>query len=240
MPVFVLLLRSGDEPDAYEDTLEADGYEVSCMPVLAFENVNEQDLREALERPARYDGLVFTSPRAVDAFGEAMPWLPTENVLWHGKPVYAVGPRTADALRTIGFTPEGEESGSAERLAERIRKQDFERPLLFLCGSRRRDVLPDLLASSGIEVEEICVYDTRLRDGLAWPPGRKPDWLVFFSPSGFEAVRRAGLPLEGVRVAAIGPTTADVLRAHGVPVAGVADEPTPEQLRMAIRRADVG
>lgn len=238
MPPFVLLLRSGDESDPYEEELEAEGFDVRSLPVLAFDFVHAEGLREALEHPNSYDGLIFTSPRAVDALGEAMPWLPAENVLWHTKSVFAVGPRTADRLRWIGFEPEGEESGSAEMLVDLIRGHAFDRPLLFLCGNRRLDVLPTRLHAAGIEVEEIEVYVSRLRPNLDWPTDKRPDWIVFFSPSGYEAVRQApNTNMTGVRVAAIGPTTAEALRAGGLDVSAVADEPSPRALSAAIRAA---
>lgn len=238
MREFVLLLRSGDEADPYEEALGAEGFEAASLSVLAFENVNASELRGALEHPNSYDGLIFTSPRAVEALGEAMPWLPAENLLWHGKSVFAVGPRTARELRRIGFEPEGEESGSAEMLADYIGTKTFAQPLLFLCGNRRRDLIPARLEATGIPIEELVVYRSRPRSRLDWPDGRQPDWAVFFSPSGVEAVERSrAIQLQGVRIAAIGPTTADALRRRGLHVDAVAEEPSPGALALAIRGA---
>lgn len=234
----ILLLRSGEESDAYEDALKSEGFDVRSLAVLAFDFVNDERFRDALVRPRNYDGLVFTSPRAVDALVEAMPWLPTENVLWHNKPVFAVGRRTADTLRSLGFEPEGEDSGSAEKLADLICGRKFDRPLLFLCGNRRRDVFPARLREAGIQLEEICVYVSRYRSDIDWPVDRKPDWVVFFSPSGYEAVLQTqGVDLNGMCIAAIGPTTAGALRAVGLEVVAVADDPSPAALSAAIRSA---
>jgi uroporphyrinogen-III synthase len=238
MPERALLLRSGDESDPYEEALEADGFAVDSLAVLSFDVVHGEALRSALEHPNSYDGLILTSPRAVDALGDALPWLPAENMLWHNKASFAVGPRTADALRSIGFEPQGEESGSAEMLADLICGLTFRRPLLFLCGNRRREVLPDRLHEAGVDFEEICVYVSRPRSDLNWPIGRRPDWIVFFSPSGYEAVRQAHRAnLGGARIAAIGATTAAALRSDGWEVAAVAMEPSPAGLRAAIRSA---
>lgn len=239
MSELVLLLRSGGARDPFERAFRKEGFDVRSIPVLEFDFVNPDGLREALEHPNNYDGLIFTSPRAVDAIGEAMPWLPSENVLWHNKSVYAVGSGTAEALRSIGFEPDGEESGSAETLANIISKRSFDRPLLFLSGDRRRDVLPTRLRSAGIQIEELCVYENRSRSPVGWPTEQVPDWVVFFSPSGFEAIREEWEErLRGVRIAAIGPTTAEVLGSAGVVVATVAGEPSPRALVEALREYD--
>lgn len=233
----VFLCRSGDESDAYETALEEAGYRAISIPVLRFEMVNQKNLREALEHPQSYDGLIFTSPRAVEAMAAAMPWLPTENVLWHMKPIFAVGPKTASELRQIGFEPTGEDSGTASMLFEHIAASRFAQPLLFLCGSRRRPDLPDSLRDADIKFDELCVYETHLRTDLKFDALPAPEWVVFFSPSGVEAVLENGsLDLSSVRIAAIGETTADSLRAFDVEA--VARTPTPDSLVEAIAAAD--
>lgn len=235
----VLLLRSPDEPDPYEEALADAGFDARSVGVLSFERVHLDELRQALEHPRSYDGLIFTSPRAVEAVAEAMPWLPSENVLWHARAVFAVGPRTAEELRAIGFQPEGEEGGSAEMLAEYISSRAFGKPLLFLCGDRRRDELPNRLQDAGVAYEELCVYRTipRLRLDLSGLP--RVDWIVLFSPSGLEALEASAIPdLGDARFAAIGPTTAGALEARRYEVSAVAAQPSPDGLTEAIRAAD--
>jgi uroporphyrinogen-III synthase len=105
---------------------------------------------------------------------------------------------------------------------------DPEKPLLFLSGHRRRDVLPERLMGAGVPFEELVVYETHPVDSLDMSRHPAPDWLVAFSPSGLDAVRDANdLDREQVRIAAIGPTTAEAWRAAGWTVAAVAAAPTP-------------
>lgn len=239
MSTSVVLFRSGDEPDPFEQALNELGFVCESLPILRFEFVNEAELRQALEHPRTYDGLILTSPRAVDALTNAMPWLPTENVLWHAKAIFAVGPRTAADLREIGFDPIGEGSGSAEMLAEYIVHQDFKRPLLFLCGNRRRDTLPFLLREHGVPFEELCVYTSHEDVDLNFASRRLPDWAVFFSPSGVGAIlAKCGWDLGNVRLAVIGETTAEALRGAGFKVDVVAKEPTPHALAHAMQAAE--
>jgi len=54
------------------------------------------------------------------------------------------------------------------------------------------------------------------------------DWLVVTSPNGAEQIARRGLNLP--RVAAVGPGTAEALRAHGIEPAFVPDESSQEGL----------
>lgn len=235
----VLLLREPDGVDPYEEAFRDAGYEPVSVPVLRFTFVNQALLRANLERPAAYGGLLLTSPRAAEALAEALSWLPSETVRWHARRVFAVGPATAAVLREAGFAPEGEGSGTADMLADYITRQEFDGPLLFLCGNRRRDVLPDRLRAAGVPLDELCVYETHLRDGLDLTSFRPPFWAAFFSPSGVEAVQRAGGFAAGaVRCAAIGLTTAEALAQAGQPPVAVAADPTPEALVAAVLRAD--
>ena len=110
-------------------------------------------------------------------------------------------------------------------------------PLLVLSGTLRREELFDGLRAAAVPFRELQVYDTESREGLvedaerAVPPpvegteagSEQRDahrWLVFFSPSGVEALRCALLlhersggfrRLRGWRLAAIGNTTAQAL-----------------------------
>lgn len=236
-PVDTVLFREATEPDPYEGALAEAGFRPVSIPVLRFDFVNQTALRAALEAPDAYGGLILTSPRAVEALGEVLPWLPAENARWHSRPVFVVGPATAARARRLGFDPEGEASGSAELLADYITRRSWAAPLLFLCSNRRRDVLPDRLAAAAVPVEELCVYETHPRTDLdlAAYPGLR--WAVFFSPSGIEAaVQARGIDWRQVHKAAIGPTTAEALAARGWSAAAVAAEPTPEALVRALRR----
>lgn len=235
----VLLLRSRDDPDPYEELLRAAGFEPTFMPVLEFEWVQQDELRELLAHPRRFEGLILTSPRAVQALADAMSWLPSEVSLWQAKLVYAVGPRTATDLRALGFDPIGEETGRAELLVERIAERTYRRPLLFLCGDRRRDVVPTRLRALRIPLEELCVYHTSVIPNLDLSEIERPDWIVLFSPSGVEALSTASdFDPTKVRIATIGDTTAAAVADIGWQIDAVAEHPSAESIVAAIRAVD--
>lgn len=230
----VLLLRAPRDPDPYVTALVAAGFSARCEPVLHFEPVGRDALAERVQRAGDYAGLILTSPRAVRALRGF------DLSAWQKKPTFVVGPATGEGAGRLGLQPTGEETGTADDLAEIITSHPFDRPLLFLCGARRRDTLPDRLRAAGVPFEELVVYRTLgdaegLIDAVA---RQRPDWLVFFSPSGVQAVASiAGPSWNRIFRAAIGPTTADALRAAGFAPAAVAADPTPEALAAALLHA---
>jgi uroporphyrinogen-III synthase len=182
---------------------------------------------------------VLTSPRAAEALGSVLERRPAAQAAWGRKPVLVVGPRTAGGVRRLGLQPEGEQSGSAEALAGYLAARPLPGPLLFLSGNRRREVLPASLAASGLAFEELCVYETRVEDAPAAASLPLPAWIVFFSPSGVEALEAgAGASWASARKAALGATTAAALAGAGWQVDVVAARPTPEALAQAL--LDVG
>eukprot|EP00004_Rigifila_ramosa_P006756 TRINITY_DN17676_c0_g1_i1.p1 TRINITY_DN17676_c0_g1~~TRINITY_DN17676_c0_g1_i1.p1 ORF type:complete len:252 (+),score=37.14 TRINITY_DN17676_c0_g1_i1:326-1081(+) len=160
---------------------------------------------------ASCSGLLVTSPRAV----EALATLGTLPEIWLREcRVFAVGPQTARAVAGLGFLRvSAVESGGAAALAARIISErdsthTSAAALLFLAGDKRRRDLPDALAAAGIKLTEITVYKTipgvcasevrhtspRSRFSSEARPA-----VIFFSPSGVEAVEAApSLALETI------------------------------------------
>ncbi len=237
-PADVILLRSGNEPDRYVQAFAEVGLRARCEPVLRFAFPHDEELRDRLRWRRRYAGIIVTSPRAARALRRVFDDLGTLHARWEGTPAYVVGPKTGERLRDLGFEVSGDETGNAAALVDLIAEQELSRPLLFLSGNRRRDELPDGLRTAGVAFEEQVVYETHFRSDLTLPPAKPGLWVVFFSPSGLEAVRRAEVgPLSGYRCAAIGPTTAETLRDRGLPVEAVAETPSPEGLVAVIEAA---
>lgn len=240
-PPDVILLRSCDNPDPYVRAFEEVGFRAVCKPVLDFEFPNTGPLRERLRTPDRYGGVVATSPRVGSALHRVFDDEGTTHTQWEGRPAYAVGPKTAEEFRKLSFDVRAQDAGTAADLANQIAETDPETPLLFLCGNRRRDDLPEGLRNAGISFEELVVYETQTRTDLSLPPPGDETWLAFFSPSGLEAVQRADTgPLAEYWRAAIGPTTASALEEAGLSPRAVATSPSPEGLVDAILGAEEG
>ncbi|KFO87403.1 Uroporphyrinogen-III synthase, partial [Buceros rhinoceros silvestris] len=256
----VLLLKDPKDkdsgPDPYVKELGLRGFEATLIPVLSFEFVSLESLFEKLSHPERYGGLVFTSPRALEAIKICLKensknegWSNSLKQRWNTKPVYVVGKATASLVEEIGLTPQGEKSGNAEKLAEYIcsREKPNSSALLFPCGALKREVLPTALREKGVALESLTVYQTTphadLQEALSSYFSQQgiPASVVFFSPSGVKFClqhiqKLSGDVINQIKFAAIGPTTADALEAAGVPVSCTAETPTPQDLAAGIRK----
>ncbi|XP_025251417.1 uroporphyrinogen-III synthase isoform X3 [Theropithecus gelada] len=256
----VLLLKDAKEDDCGQDPyireLGLYGLEATLIPVLSFEFLSLPSFSEKLSHPEDYGGLIFTSPRAVEAAqlcleknNKTEVWERSLKEKWNAKSVYVVGNATASLVSKIGLDTEGETCGNAEKLAE------------YIC--------------SRIAMESVTVYQTIPHPGIQgnlnsyYSQQGVPASITFFSPSGLtyslkhiqelsgdsiDQIKTEGarhpkqncLQLELLRkdctnaatmFAAIGPTTARALAAQGLPVSCTAESPTPQALATGIRKA---
>ncbi|XP_010000176.1 PREDICTED: uroporphyrinogen-III synthase [Chaetura pelagica] len=257
----VLLLKDPRDKESGADPYIKEnweyGFEATLIPVLSFEFISLESLFEKLSHPECYGGLVFTSPRALEAIKICLKdnskneaWSKSLKERWNAKPAYVVGKATASLVEEIGLTPQGEKSGNAEKLAEYIcsREKPNSSSLLFPCGALKREVLPTVLREKGIPLESLTVYQTTqhsdLQESLSSYFSQQgiPASIVFFSPSGVRFCLQHIQKLSGnfinqIQFAAIGPTTAEALEGAGVPVTCTPEAPTPQDLAAGIQKA---
>ncbi|XP_034292329.1 uroporphyrinogen-III synthase isoform X2 [Pantherophis guttatus] len=228
----VLLLKDPKEsdggPDSYIKEFGSHGLKATLIPVLTFEFISHQTLSEKLFHPDQYRGLIFTSPRAVEAVKlflmdscKKEAWKNYLREKWNTKPVYVVGKATAGLVTEIGLKPQGEDCGNAEKLAG------------FIC--------------SHIMLESVTVYQTSqhpdLQESLTnyFSQEGVPASVIFFSPSGVKYCLKQILKLSGdfisqIKFAAIGPTTAEALLTEGILVSCTASRPTPQDLAVELKK----
>uniref|UniRef100_A0A8C8YTD3 Uroporphyrinogen-III synthase n=1 Tax=Prolemur simus TaxID=1328070 RepID=A0A8C8YTD3_PROSS len=256
----VLLLKDAKEDDGGQDPyireLGLFGFEATLIPVLSFEFLSLPSFSEKLSHPEGYGGLIFTSPRAVEAVelclekdNKTEVWEKSLKEKWSAKSVYVVGNATASLVSKLGLDTEGEKCGNAENLAEYIcSREPSALPLLFPCGTLKREVLPKMLKDKGIPMESITVYRTIPHPAIQvnlnsyYSTQGVPASITFFSPSGVTYSLKhiqelSGDSMDQIKFAAIGPTTARALAAQGLPVSCTADSPTPRALATGVRRA---
>ncbi|XP_067565179.1 uroporphyrinogen-III synthase isoform X2 [Pseudorca crassidens] len=150
----------------------------AIMKVLLLKDPKEDDCGQdpyiRLSHPEGYGGLIFTSPRAVEAVelclekdNKTEVWRKSLQEKWNAKSVYVVGNATASLVNKIGLHTEGENCGNAEKLAEYIcSRESSALPLLFPCGTLKREILPKMLKDKGIPVESLTVYQTIPHPGI--------------------------------------------------------------------------
>uniref|UniRef100_A0A3Q1LK40 Uroporphyrinogen III synthase n=1 Tax=Bos taurus TaxID=9913 RepID=A0A3Q1LK40_BOVIN len=174
-------------------------------------------------------------------------WKKSLKEKWNAKSVYVVGNATASLVNRIGLHTEGETCGNAEKLAEYIcSREPSALPLLFPCGTLKREILPKMLKDKGIPLESVTVYQTIPHPGIQgnltsyYTQQGVPASITFFSPSGLTHSLKHIQELSGdsigqIKFVAIGPTTAQALAAQGLPVSCTAESPTPRALAAGIR-----
>jgi uroporphyrinogen III methyltransferase/synthase len=153
-----------------------------------------------------------------------------------GITVAAIGPGTAQALRTRGVEPDVvPERAVAEGLVEALADVPVRRALIAR-GAEGRDVLPDALRERGAEVDVVALYETVAEplDDPARAAATAADYLLFTSASSVRFFHAAAGTLEGPRLVSIGPATSAELRARGAEPDLEADPHTPDGLVEAL------
>lgn len=261
MKMHVLLLKEpgeGDpEADPYVKELASYGHTATLIPVLSFKFVSLNTFSDKLFEPDKYGGLIFTSPRVVEAVTMCLEqeerreeWNSYLKDKWNAKSIYVVGKATAALVQHLGLVPLGEDTGTAVVLSRFIleRMENNTLPLFFPCGSMKREVLPTALRESGVPFETLTVYETAPHPDLDknfthyFTEQGVPSSIAFFSPSGVKfclaLVRRLSCEqLNLIKFSAIGPTTAEAMLKEGLSVSCSAEKPTAEHLAAGIAKA---
>eukprot|EP01122_Echinamoeba_exundans_P003838 TRINITY_DN13894_c0_g1_i1.p1 TRINITY_DN13894_c0_g1~~TRINITY_DN13894_c0_g1_i1.p1 ORF type:complete len:286 (-),score=35.65 TRINITY_DN13894_c0_g1_i1:368-1225(-) len=230
------------EADPYRTAFEEAGWNCTFVPVLSFNFINQEGLKEAIKDMNAYSGLILTSQRAAVALADTLA--KQKLSLPAITPIFAVGEATAAAARkALDGAPNEIVIGGdyAAKLADEIVRRHlntaFEGPLLFLSGNIRRDDLPTALRQAKIPFTELCVYETKTQtsgddrkihgeskeDGFnGVPVSSSPEWVAFFSPSGVESFLQMypysdqeSCIWRRIKLAAIGKTTAADMISRG-------------------------
>jgi hydroxymethylbilane synthase len=228
----VVVTRPREQSAALAEALEHAGATVVVVPLIAIAPaVDARPLEVVARSIGRYDWVVFTSANAVAAVGALGVDLGSVRVA-------AVGPATADAIRRLGagpaFVPERHAS---EDIAAGLGSIDGQRVLLPQ-GDLADGSLADELRARGAAVDAVVAYRTLeatpTRAGLA-RLGRA-DAVVLASGSAVRSLVRnvPDLTWEERVPVYIGPKTAEVGRAVGLPDGIVAEDATADGIIQAL------
>lgn len=194
-------------------------------------------------RQGHYEWLIVTSGNAVDAIAESGSGAAER---WPVK-VAAVGRRTGDRLRDLGFEVaiEPEDQRSEGLLAAMANIDLHGQRALCLLGNRARADIPEALRVHGAKVDTVEAY--RTVDATEIDPAIRGlvqagavDVVTFASPSSVGAMRHLLgtdlAPLSGACLVAIGPTTAAAMEDVDLPVHARALEPNASGILDAVTR----
>jgi uroporphyrinogen-III synthase len=223
----IVVTRPEAKPLAEE--LEHLGAEVTIVPLIEILPAEDRHaLDDALARFGTYDWIVLTSVNGVAAVAKGLAALGNARVA-------AVGPVTADAIRTHGVEPSYVASRASDDIAGGLGDVQGRRVLL-----PQADIadphLAEELRGKGAEVDVVAAYRTVLVEPPMWGilPLRIADAVVLASGSACRSLAAAGGAGGGAMLVCIGPKTAKVAREVGLKVGLVADETTSDGIIRAL------
>ena len=249
----VLVPRARDQASDFSALLRSRGAEPLEVPTIEIRPVATTDeLDRAVEDLAagRFDWVVLTSVNGVAALRARAEASGRGPAALGAARVAAVGPATEAALRAWGVAPDlVPEVATTAALGHAFPRSAPRGPgaVLLARADLANPELAVILRAKGWEATEVVAYHT-VPLGRLDPAARRRldggevDWVAFTASSTVEGFLRGygGPPPPGVRVAAIGPVTADTARSAGIPVATTATEHTIGGLVEAIEHAVTG
>lgn len=247
----IVVTRAAEQAGGLVDALSDEGAEAVLVPALRFEAPTDPAPLARAVASLRADppaALAFTSANGVARLFDALRVAGLDARALGPSRVVAIGPATAESLRTRGIEPD---AVPAEHVGEAV--ADAIAALLgdSLTGARvlipraeeAREALPEILRARGARVEVVAAYRTvsgvdgeALRAALA----EGVDAVTFASASTVKHVcdalgADAPALLGRSAVATIGPITSEAARRRGLTVAVEAPVYTAEGLLHALR-----
>jgi uroporphyrinogen III methyltransferase/synthase len=251
----IVVTRAADSSSGLARRLAAAGADAVVVPCLDFGPAPIHQ-RQALDRilvalagGADYAGVIVSSPRGARALLEGLARTGLDVRALVGREVIAIGAATVEACMSGGLRPDSVPThATSEGLVELLREREqLGRRWLQVRADEGRDVLGQAIRSAGGSLDLVVGYTTTrprvpelllesLRpsdeggegfDAIVFASGRtaKHFLLTLGERFGDEVPRRW---LAASKVIAIGPVTADALRAMGLRVDAVAEQPSDE------------
>lgn len=247
----VILKSESESADTYTCLLRENNFEPLFVPTLEFRYKNLDKLYEKLTSSDAYSGIIFTSPRSVEACEQALTANAPKTKIdgeWTKLHNYCVGEVTHNLIHVaLDLNARGKHTGNANNLAdfifENLEGARLDLPFLFPCGNLRQDTLQLKLMDYGYFLDAVEVYETvahteleqNLKKALI---DQKAEYLAFFSPSGVNytnaILKKLDVDLQNCKLIAIGPSTRKCLETNGFEVYKTAEKPSVEYLVKAL------
>lgn len=241
----ILVTRSEAQASRLESLLRARGAETLLLPTIEITPGVGQERVAELPRPDLHTSLLFTSTNGVHYYMQALAKVGRDSRHLGAAHLAAIGPATAQALRSYGLEPDLLPEG--DYTARGLLKAFLASPL---AEQTRRIWLPTSplasgelrtgLIEAGYEVEELHVYHNVPRhyepEELCALLDSRIDWVTCCSSSAVDNLvhllelhgRRDWL--EAISLAAIGPVTAETIERYGLRVSAMPHEATLQAL----------
>jgi uroporphyrinogen III methyltransferase/synthase len=228
----IIVTRAAEQAGEFSAKLAARGATVLECPTISLVAPESWQLLDlSIRELAKYDWLVLTSGNAVRFFFRRLEALGLDARALAGCRICAVGPKTADEIRSFGIKPDLVPTDyKAEGVVEEFSRLDMkESRVLFPRADKARDIIPRELKRMGAHVDSPVAYRNIFPERL--PPEtlfalekRSVDCITFTSSSTVQnlaAMLGEEMMLDmlkGVAVASIGPITSKSCRDLGLKV----------------------
>ena len=196
--------------------------ELDALSFIQVEPIRDNNLQEELRDLCKmHITAVFTSANAINAMS---------GILKSSKPdwnIYCIGKATKKAV--LQYFDTSAVKGTAmdgEGLAKIIESHHVA-DVVFFCGDKRLDALPDFLYKHNIMVREIVVYKTKETPEQVT---KHYQGIMFYSPNGVNSFFRVNTIAPSVVLFAIGSTTAKAIKLKTNNKIMVSETPTKEQM----------
>lgn len=226
----ILVTGSASQIKGMEKELAARGARLYSMPTIAIDV-------QPVDVPADTDWLVLTSKHAVPAVSWSLV----------NASVAVIGEATAEAVRQVGVEPALVSAGpGGDQLADDLINRGIESAnIVAVVSDIAVSSVSSRLAAAGANVKVFIGYtntpvtsvDNDLRERIA---AGEMEAVTFASPSSVDAfVQLVGIDLpalSGAAMFAVGPTTAESMREHHLPVHAIAASPSAKGLAVALEQ----
>ncbi|XZF12527.1 uroporphyrinogen-III synthase [Chitinophagaceae bacterium MMS25-I14] len=187
------------------DKAAAHGITIEIIPFIQTtplpKETIENNILPLLKRPVT---AVFTSVQAVISVSR---FLTDSKPLWN---IYCLNEATQEAVtRYFDAAQIAGVAADSASLAALIVTDKPQQEIIFFCGNKRKDTIPQVLARHHMPVKEEIVYTTEARPVSI---DKTYNGIAFFSPSAVESFFSINTIQNGTACFAIGDTTAAAIR----------------------------
>lgn len=226
----IVITRPEAQTEEFLDLLHAEGARTYLFPTIKITPPEDfRDLDRAIANIETYHWLIFTSANAVRFFFQRLQESKHDLRDLKGVHICAIGPTTAREVEKFGISVDlVPETFTSEGILDAFKHQDMTgKSVLIPRAEKARDVLPQGLLHAGARVDCMTAYRTvssgkRKSELDGWIKEGLVDVITFTSPSTVENfIKIMGtdylLPTK-VKIACIGPVTAEATRKAGLNV----------------------
>jgi uroporphyrinogen-III synthase len=159
----MVIINTRPEPDNKEFTkkLQQQGYTVYEFPTITTtENMQDEAVRETIKYIEKFDWIIFTSVKGVDAFMHIADALHIKKDIYANKNIAVVGPKTAERVKyydlVVKFIPS---QFTTEQLGKELENIKNKKILLARSDIASKQLAKDL-QTKGASVTDIPIYKT--------------------------------------------------------------------------------